>query len=145
MSKKNNLNSVIWVLDECVCQDKERWSVPDGHSVTSATDLSLLGTKDDIISEKLKDLYPNKNIIIITKNIHIDKNGDYFRLSNNLGIVRFSSSIASGEDQKKYFEKFQRSFRNTNKLVGAAISLSKTNIYYKKRSKSKILKYNNYI
>lgn len=144
--KKNDQNSVIWVLDECVRQDKRKWDMSNRYSVTSIKDLGLLGAKDKMISDKLREIYPNKKFIIVTSNTHKDKSGDYFTINDDLGVVSFGSSITYfPEDQKKCLKKFQKNLKNLDKLVGARTSLSKFNISYKKGSKSKTLNYDNYI
>lgn len=145
MSKRKTSNPITWILDECVTPNKSSWLVEDKDNLVSLKELSLLGTKDEIISNELKKRFPNNRIVIITKNIHKDKTGDYFSESDTQGIVRFSPSISTKEEQKEYFEKFTKMFKNSDKLQGAIISISKLNITYKKGNKTKILKYRQYI
>lgn len=140
---QNNGNSVIWILDESISQDKNKWSTLEGD-VKNLKELSLLSTKDSVISGTLDATFPNGKIVI-TANKHPDNQGDYFKTSPIQGLVKFSSDIKKQSEQKIYLEKLQQMTKNKAKLLGAEITLTRTNIFYKKGGKTKTVKYKNYI
>ncbi len=145
MQEKNLSNTVTWILDECVTPDKSNWKILyKKETVLSVSDLNLLSTKDAVISDTLNNSFPN-GFVIITKNLHEDKKGDYFKKLPNQGIVKISGKIPSKKEQKEVFEKFRRMFKNFDKIIGATILLGKSNIIYTKGSKTKVIPYNKFI
>jgi len=141
--RNNDKTTVIWVLDESICQDKNKWSILEGD-VKNLKELNLLSTKDAIISKTL-DTTLSKGKIVITANKHPDNQGDYFKISPIQGLVKFSSDIKKQTERKIYLKKFQQMVKNKAKLLGAEVTLTKTCILYKKGSKIKNIKYKRYI
>lgn len=140
---QNSNKSVVWILDESITQDKRRWPSLRGKA-KSLKELKLLSTKDKIISDTLDTIFP-KAKVIITANRHPNKQGDYFKISQIQGLVKFSSDITTQPERRNFLKKFQRMVKNETKLLGAEIILTKTTIIYKKGSKTKTVKYKQHI
>ena len=142
--QKNEGRNYTWILDESVSQDKRKWPTLKKRA-KSLRELKLLSTKDTVISETLDTLFPKNGKIVITANKKPDKRGDYFRVSSIQGLVKFSSDIQTTKEQRVFLKKFQQMVKNPAKLLGAKITLTKTNIVYKKGGKTKTRKYTQYI
>lgn len=142
MTKKcqNKKYEITQFIDENLPNEKKIWSA--NKKIESAKSLGLLSTEDLLISKKLDTKFTD-GVVVITKNKRKDKKGDYFKTSNNQGIIKLSKI----EEKKEsvYVEKFNKMVKNKSKLLGAEITLTEDLVYYKKGKKKKILRYNQYI
>jgi len=142
--QKNKDTGYFWILDESISQDKRKWPTLRKKS-KSIRELNLLSAKDTVISKTLDTLFPVNGKIIITTNKRPDKQRDYFRVSPIQGLVKFSSDIKTTKEQRIFLRKFQQMVKNPVKLLGAKITLTKTNIIYEKGDKAKPRRYTQYI
>lgn len=140
-------NEEIWVIDECLSQkNKEKWKSKRTEIIKTVTDLNLRATKDETISSTLEKEFP-QGVIIVTNNKRPDKkkNNDYFKISEKQGIIKFSSDFRTDDERIDYIKKFKQSCKNTKKVLGATITLTKEKIIWKKGKKSKTVKYTQYL
>ena len=142
--KNNNRNQVVWILDECVTQNKNKWEGVLSGNVKSVKELGLLSTKDAIISKTL-DAIISKGKVVITTNKHPDKCDDYFKISSVQGLIRFSSDMITQPEQKIYLEKFQQMVKNKTKLLGKKITLTKNSVIFEEGNKKEVRNYKQYI